>query len=197
MPRLRRNADVDPVLVMKTLVLGGARSGKSAFAENCARESGRSVTCVVTATAGDDEMAQRITVHRARRPADWRTVEESFALAKTLERLATPQSCIIVDCLTLWLSNLLFPQSLPGAVNREALHYETERDALLECMPRLPGQVIFVANEVGLGIVPLGADTRRFCDEAGRLNQAIAARCDRVVFLAAGLPLTLKSPALA
>lgn len=177
---------------MKELVLGGARSGKSAFAERRARASGQTVVCVVTATAGDEEMLQRITAHRARRPADWTVVEESWALASTLEHLATARTCLLVDCLTLWLSNLLFPGAMPRAARRVSDDFEHERAALLSCLPQLPGQVILVANEVGLGIVPLGAETRRFCDEAGRLNQELAQCCDHVTLMAAGLPLTLK-----
>jgi adenosylcobinamide kinase / adenosylcobinamide-phosphate guanylyltransferase len=182
---------------MKELVLGGARSGKSAYAEGRAQASKRAVVCLVTATAGDEEMARRIAMHRARRPAGWVVVEEPFALAVSLERLATAQTCVVVDCLTLWLSNMLFPGAVPDARQPITQDFARERAALLECLPRLPGQVIFVANEVGLGVVPLGADTRRFCDEAGRLNQDIARLCDRVIFMAAGLPLVLKSPSVA
>ena len=178
---------------MKELVLGGARSGKSAYAERCAHADGQAVICLVTAAAGDAEMAQRIAAHRARRPAHWNVVEEPVALAAALERVAGPQTCVVVDCLTLWLSNVLFPEAQP-ARHAVAADFERERAALLEVLPRLPGRLILVANEVGLGIVPLGADTRRFCDEAGRLNQELARRCDRVTFLAAGLPLVLKSP---
>ena len=169
---------------MLSLVLGGARSGKSALAEKLAIESGREVLYVATAQALDGEMSERISHHRLRRPAEWGLVEEPLALADTLLRHARDDRFVIVDCLTLWLSNLL------GA--EDTTRFETERDALLRAADTLPGDVCFVSNEVGLGITPMGELTRRFVDEAGRLHQALAQRCDRVVFVAAGLPLTLK-----
>ena len=167
---------------MAELILGGARSGKSALAERHARDSGLAVTYVATATAGDDEMAERIRHHRARRPAHWVTVEAPAELARILEHEAGAGRLLLVDCLTLWLGNLLD--------DAEAL--AAERDALLTALPKLPGRTLLVSNEVGLGIVPDNALARRFRDEAGRLNQAVAAACDRVTFVAAGLPLTLK-----
>lgn len=169
---------------MKTLILGGARSGKSALAEKWARESGLAVTYIATATAGDEEMAKRIAHHRARRPADWQLLEEPLHLASSLASHAAPGRCLIVDCLTLWLNNLL-------ASENEAL-LRAEREALLAGLTDLPGSIVFVSNEVGMGIVPLGELTRRFCDEAGRLHQDLAQVCDQVVFVAAGLPLVLK-----
>lgn len=182
----------------KELILGGARSGKSDYAERCARESGGAVTYIATATAGDAEMARRIAEHRARRPAGWATVEEPFALAAALMRHAAPEGCVVVDCLTLWLSNVLFPEAVAGGpAAGDPGMFERERAALLECVPRLPGQVIFVANEVGMGIVPLGAGVRRYGDEAGRLNRDLARLCDRVTFMVAGLPWALKTPGLA
>src|SRR5215469_8386962 len=169
---------------MRTLILGGARSGKSALAERLAHESGHPVVYIATAQAHDAEMAARIAHHRSRRPAHWQSVEEPLALADALRKHAQPGHCVLVDCLTLWLSNLLGAQD-------EAL-LEREREALLDGFASLPGQVLLVSNEVGLGVVPLGELTRRFVDEAGRLHQALAARCDRVLFVAAGLPLALK-----
>lgn len=183
---------------MKELILGGARSGKSAYAERCARDSGRRVTYIATATAGDAEMAQRIAAHRQQRPGEWRVVEEATGLANALAQHARADHCIIVDCLTLWLSNVLFPQAVPEArTSPDAQLFERERAALLDLVPRLPGRVLFVANEVGLGVVPLGAETRRYSDEAGRLNQDLARLCDRVTFMVAGLPWTLKEPGIA
>ena len=167
---------------MKELVLGGARSGKSAYAQRRAAESGLPVTVIVTGSAGDGEMAERIAHHRAARPAAWRTVEAPRALAAALRDAAAPGRCLIVDCLTLWLMNVI-----------EA-DFEAERQALLDVLPKLSGEVLFVTNEIGLGIVPLGAETRRFRDEAGRLNQDLAAACERVTLVAAGLPLSLKTP---
>lgn len=176
------------------LILGGARSGKSREAEHRAAESGLAVTVIATAEALDDEMAARIRRHQADRPAAWRTVEAPIALADTLRREAAPARCLIVDCLTLWLSNLLADaHSLPAGATAETLPlFRRERDALLETLPRLAGRIILVANEVGLGLVPETPLGRLFRDEAGRLNQAVAALCPHVVFVAAGLPLVLK-----
>jgi adenosylcobinamide kinase/adenosylcobinamide-phosphate guanylyltransferase len=169
---------------MRTLILGGARSGKSALAERLAGESGRSVVYVATAQAGDEEMATRIAHHRARRSAQWACVEEPLYLVDVLQEHARGDRCILVDCLTLWLSNLL------GASDAQCL--ERERNQLLDALPTLPGDIIMVSNEVGLGIVPMGKLTRRFVDEAGRLHQSVAAASERVLFVAAGLPLALK-----
>jgi len=180
----------------RTLLLGGARSGKSGLAERIARESGKDVVYVATSYAGDAEMADRIAHHRARRPAEWTTVEEATALAAALRALCAPDRVVIVDCLTLWLTNLLFSvhQDFPevGPINLPAL-FVSERAALMAWLEEPPtGDVIFVSNETGMGIVPYGAVSRAFVDEAGRLNQDVAARCDRVLFVAAGLPLVLK-----
>ena len=184
---------------MIELILGGARSGKSALAEQRAQDSGLAVTYIATGEAGDAEMAERITHHKARRPAHWSLVEEPVHLAATLRAHAAADRCLLVDCLTLWLSNLLFRgqaarQAEAGdAVNCPLLKNETS--ALFDCLSQLPGHVILVSNEVGLGIVPMGAATRLFVDEAGRLNQRIAALSARVTLVAAGLPLELKNPA--
>lgn len=169
---------------MHTLILGGARSGKSALAERLAQDSGHAVVYLATAQAGDGEMAARIAHHRARRPASWTSIEEPLALADALREHARADRCVMVDCLTLWLSNLLG--------DGDATRFERERKALLDTLPALPGEIVLVSNEVGLGIVPLGELSRRFVDEAGRLHQALAAQCDRVIFVAAGLPLTMK-----
>jgi adenosylcobinamide kinase / adenosylcobinamide-phosphate guanylyltransferase len=169
---------------VRTLILGGARSGKSALAEKLAEETGREVVYVATAQAGDEEMAARIAHHRARRSAQWLCVEEPLRLATVLNEHARAGRCLLVDCLTLWLSNLLG--------NDDAERFERERDMLLNVLPQLPGDVLMVSNEVGLGIVPMGALTRRFVDEAGRLHQSIAAVSERVLFVAAGLPMVLK-----
>jgi adenosylcobinamide kinase/adenosylcobinamide-phosphate guanylyltransferase len=180
----------------RTLVFGGARSGKSALAERLARDAGKEVVYLATSHAGDAEMAARIAHHRTRRPADWQTVEEPTALAATLRTLCAPGRILLVDCLTLWLTNLMFG-ALPeypevGPIDLPPLFAE-ERAALLTWLGEPPvGDVVFVSNEVGMGIVPYGAVSRAFVDEAGRLNQDVAARCDRVLFVAAGLPLALK-----
>lgn len=166
---------------MKELVIGGARSGKSAYAEKQARAAGLPVVYVATGEARDEEMAQRIAHHRSRRPAGWRTVEEPLALADTLRRAAAADVCLLVDCLTLWLTNVLLAAR------------DDEIEKLLNILPTLPGLVILVSNEVGWGIVPENALARRFRDEQGRLNQRVAALCDQVTLVVAGLPLTLKS----
>lgn len=181
---------------MIELILGGARSGKSALAERRASESGLTVTYLATAHAGDGEMARRIAHHQQRRPAHWGLVEEPLHLAAALRAHAAEGRCVLVDCLTLWLSNLLFT----GRAGQQAEAGEApdcpllaeQISALIETLPSLPGQVILVSNEVGLGIIPLGAVTRLYVDEAGRLNQRVAAVADRVDFVAAGLPLRLK-----
>jgi adenosylcobinamide kinase/adenosylcobinamide-phosphate guanylyltransferase len=172
---------------MRELILGGVRSGKSALAEQRALDSGLQVIYIATATAGDEEMAARIAHHRQRRPGVWRIVEEPLHLAAALQLNAADNHCIIVDCLTLWLTNLLLAD--------DATLLERERTLLLEQLPSLSGRIMLVSNEVGLGIVPLGELSRRFADEAGRLHQHLAARCERVTLVAAGLPLTLKGSA--
>lgn len=181
---------------MKELILGGARSGKSLHAERLAAECGLAVTYVATAEARDAEMARRIAHHRARRPTAWACAEEPLHLAGRLRALAAPDACLVVDCLTLWLSNLLFAgraaaQAEAGdAIDCPLLAGETA--ALAEALPQLPGRVILVSNEVGWGIVPAHPVSRLFADEQGRLNQRIAAACARVTLVAAGLPLVLK-----
>jgi len=183
-----------------TLVLGGARSGKSAHAEALATASRREVIYIATAQPGrdDSEMAQRIAHHRAGRPAHWTTVEETTALGAAIVQWSAPSRVVLVDCLTLWLSNILFSSAdaFPetGVVTLPDL-FHRERAALLDALASASGDVILVSNEVGMGIVPMGAVSRAFVDEQGRLNQAVAAACDRAVFVAAGLPLVLKGPA--
>jgi adenosylcobinamide kinase/adenosylcobinamide-phosphate guanylyltransferase len=168
-----------------TLVLGGARAGKSAYAERLivgALGPLQTAHYIATAEAHDEEMAERIAMHRARRGATWDTCEVPLALADTIRRLAQSGKPVLVDCLTLWVSNLL------GA-GRDV---ETETARLIEALQDANGPVVLVSNEVGLGIVPDNALARAFRDHAGRLHQAVAAIADRVVFIAAGLPLTLK-----
>jgi adenosylcobinamide kinase/adenosylcobinamide-phosphate guanylyltransferase len=182
---------------MRELIFGGARSGKSALAERRAGESGLRVIYVATARAEDGEMRRRIAHHQARRPASWGLVESPLGLAAALRAHAAPDACLLVDCLTLWLSNLLFAgdaarQAEAGqAVDCPLLHGEA-RD-LIETLPRLPGRIILVSNEVGWGIVPMAPVSRLFADEQGRLNQRVAAVCERVTLVASGLPLTLKA----
>ncbi|NBF02642.1 bifunctional adenosylcobinamide kinase/adenosylcobinamide-phosphate guanylyltransferase [Pseudomonas sp. Fl5BN2] len=173
---------------MLQLILGGARSGKSRLAEKLATDSGLAVTYIATSQPLDGEMSQRIVHHRERRPAQWGLIEEPVELARVLQQSAAGGSCLLVDCLTLWLTNLLMLD--------DAKRLVAEREALLECLATLPGEIIFVSNETGMGVVPLGELTRRYVDEAGWLHQALAERCQRVVLTVAGLPLTLKGTAL-
>ncbi|RJG14774.1 bifunctional adenosylcobinamide kinase/adenosylcobinamide-phosphate guanylyltransferase [Massilia cavernae] len=178
-----------------TLILGGARSGKSAHAERLAVQSGREIVYIATARAGDGEMAARIAHHRDARPAHWTTVEEPLRLGDAIVRHSGATRLVLVDCLTLWLSNLMFSDGRDypdvGTIALPPLFHE-QRAELLAALQHAGGDVVLVSNEVGMGIVPYGAVSRSFADEAGRLNQAVAALCDRVVFIAAGLPLALK-----
>ncbi len=169
------------------LILGGARSGKSALAQRRAEASGLEVIYLATARAGDAEMAERVRLHQRNRPLHWTLVEEPLHLAAALESHARPDRVLLVDCLTLWLSNLLDGDGKAGAVRLAA-----EKKKLLDILPRLPGSVLLVSNETGLGIVPMGRLTRRFVDEAGWLHQELATLSDRVFLTVAGLPIVLK-----
>lgn len=161
-----------------TLVLGGARSGKSRHAERLIESIGGGLY-LATAEIRDEEMRTRVDLHQGRRGANWRTVEEPLSIADIIAKTDAP---VLVDCLTLWVSNLM---------EREA-DIAAETDLLIGSFIGLKHPIVLVANEVGLGIVPMNALARRFRDEAGRLNQAIAEVAGHVVFLAAGLPLTFK-----
>lgn len=169
---------------MKQLILGGVRSGKSRLAEQQALDSGLEVVYIATATAGDDEMHKRIQKHQRQRPSHWQLVEEPVMLADALHTHARPERCLLVDCLTLWLTNLLLKE--------DDTLFRTQRDALVNSITTLPGQLILVSSETGLGIVPMGEITRRYCDESGLLHQALAQICDRVILTVAGLPQVLK-----
>jgi adenosylcobinamide kinase / adenosylcobinamide-phosphate guanylyltransferase len=175
------------IALANTLVLGGARSGKSAFAENLVSDSGLKRIYLATATAEDDEMKARVAQHRAQRGQGWTTIEEPLALVDALTREATHGRAVLVDCLTLWLSNLMLAERDPDV--------ETRRLTRFLGVAKYP--VVFVSNEVGLGLVPETPLGRRFRDAQGRLNQTIAFCVPNVVFIAAGLPLWLKksSPA--
>lgn len=168
-----------------TLVLGGARSGKSAFAERLARDSGLTPVYLATADAGDDEMKARIAQHRTRRGENWRTVEEPLALVDVLTRESKSGSIVLVDCLTLWLSNLMHAQRDP----------DIEARRLTRFLGVALHPIVFVSNEVGMGLVPDTPLGRAFRDAQGRLNQTIAAAVPNVAFVAAGLPLWLKRDA--
>lgn len=184
MPDRNQSAAILPRL---TLVLGGARSGKSCHAEMLVEQAATRALYVATAEALDDEMRARVAFHRARRGPRWTTIEEPLLLAPLMAAEAQPARPILVDCLTLWLSNLMHAGRDAGE----------ETEALLATLSSLRGPAVMVANEVGLGIVPENALAREFRDHAGRLNRDIAAAADRVVFVAAGLPLVLKDAAAA
>ncbi|WP_045223821.1 bifunctional adenosylcobinamide kinase/adenosylcobinamide-phosphate guanylyltransferase [Methyloterricola oryzae] len=169
---------------MKALILGGVRSGKSRHAESLARDSGLEVIYLATARPGDAEMRARIAAHRARRPAHWRLVEEPLALASALSAHAATTRCLIVDCLTLWLTQLLCEDGQARLAR--------EKTALLDTLPKLPGRILLIGNETNMGVMPMGEFSRRYCDEAGALHQALAAQCDRVTLMVAGLPLLVK-----
>jgi adenosylcobinamide kinase/adenosylcobinamide-phosphate guanylyltransferase len=168
--------------ILRALVLGGQRSGKSRYAEDLIVASGCTPVYLATATAGDEEMGARIAAHRSRRGPGWRTVEEPLDLAGALADAGGPDTAVLVDCLTLWLTNLM-------AAGRP---FDAEADRLLGALAGAAGPVVIVSNEVGSGIVPDNALARRFADALGVLNQRVAAAVDRVVLVTAGLPLTLK-----
>jgi adenosylcobinamide kinase / adenosylcobinamide-phosphate guanylyltransferase len=165
-----------------TLVLGGARSGKSTFAERMIAESNLVHVYLATATADDGEMQDRIAHHRSRRGSDWTTVEEPLALIDILAQVSRPGRAVLVDCLTLWLSNLMLAGRDPDA----------EAKRLTQFLGVAANPIVLVSNEVGLGIVPETRLGREFRDAQGRLNQMVASSVPNVVFVAAGLPLWLK-----
>jgi len=169
---------------MRQLILGGARSGKSSYAQQQAEASQKQVIYIATAHAGDHEMRQRIKLHQQQRPDDWDLVEEQITLADVLKKHDAPDRCLLVDCLTLWLSNLLCHED-------ESLLLQ-EREKLLNALPDLKGHLLLVSNEVGQGIVPMGELNRRFVDEAGWLHQDLAKYCDKVFWVMAGIATQLK-----
>ena len=166
-----------------TLILGGMRSGKSRHAEHLAEAQPGPCLYLATAQARDDEMAARIARHQARRGARWRTLEEPLELAAVLAATADTVGVVLVDCLTLWLANLMAAERDPAC----------ETDRLTESLDALRVPVVFVSNEVGLGVVPDNALARRFIDHAGRLHRRLAERAQSVVFMVAGQALTVKS----
>jgi adenosylcobinamide kinase/adenosylcobinamide-phosphate guanylyltransferase len=169
---------------MIELILGGARSGKSRLAEQKAQDSGLEVIYIATATADDSEMQERVSHHKERRPNHWHLLEEPVELANGLREHAADDKCLLVDCLTLWLTNLL--------CHEDSEVFQRERDSFLNSLDELKGHIILVSNEVGMGVVPMGELTRRFCDESGRLHQEVAGLAQRVTLTVAGLPHVLK-----
>ncbi|PCJ37553.1 MAG: bifunctional adenosylcobinamide kinase/adenosylcobinamide-phosphate guanylyltransferase [Moraxellaceae bacterium] len=168
---------------MRELILGGARSGKSRMAELKAKNSGLSVTYIATATIYDDEMLQRVDRHKNDRPKNWTLIEEPIYLADAISSIAS-HHCVIIDCLTLWVTNLLMKED-------DALFAE-QKIALIDAFRNSQCHLILVSNETGMGVIPLGQVTRRFVDESGWLHQEIASIADQVTLSVAGLPLILK-----
>ena len=179
-------------------VLGGQRSGKSRRAEMLARQwlersPDHRAVLIATGQAWDDEMRERIARHRrdrAERVPGMVTVEEPLALAEALGRVGDVKTLVVVDCLTLWMTNLMMPADAARAIDEPAVI--AAGHALCEAIAAAPGPVVLVGNEIGLGVIPLGREVRQFVDALGRLNQSVAAACERVTLMAAGLPLTLK-----
>jgi adenosylcobinamide kinase/adenosylcobinamide-phosphate guanylyltransferase len=170
-----------------TLILGGARSGKSALGENLALASGLNCIYLATAEARDQEMVERITHHQDRRGTNWKLLEKTTDIANVIKQHSQPDTVMLIDCLTLWTSNLMEQDhNIPDAIL-----------SLEQAINAAQGDLIFVANEVGLGIVPMNKMARDFRDHAGRINQAVAATVDTVYFCIAGLPLTLKQNGIA
>ena len=165
-------------------ILGGARSGKSRLAEQNAKESAQAVIYVATAQAYDEEMQERIQHHQADRPADWGLIEEPLYLADRLMQIDQANQLILVDCMTLWMSNLL--------LNEQKDFQSQQCQKLLEVLPTLKSEIILVSNETGLGVVPMGQLSRKFVDESGRLHQQLGQIADHVVFCVAGFPIVLK-----
>ncbi len=172
---------------MKTLILGGIKSGKSRLAETHAANTGKRVIYIATATANDDEMHRRIEHHRESRPSHWQVVEEPLNLAMAISTHSNDDTCVLVDCLTLWLTNVLLSDSA-GSVQHQS-------DGLLQAVKNTAGPVVMVSNETSMGIVPVGELTRQFCDVAGLLHQQLATACDNVILTVAGLPQYLKGSA--
>ncbi|WP_310567615.1 bifunctional adenosylcobinamide kinase/adenosylcobinamide-phosphate guanylyltransferase [Hydrogenophaga sp.] len=185
-------------LARSEFILGGQRSGKSRRAEELARQwmaadTAHRAVLIATGQAWDDEMRERIARHqrdRAERVPGMATVEEPVELADALRRASDAQALVVVDCLTLWLTNLMMPADAGQAIDEPAVI--AAGHALCEAIAAVPGPVVLVGNEIGLGVIPLGREVRQFVDALGRLNQQVAAACECVTLMAAGLPLTLK-----
>lgn len=178
---------------MKHLILGGVKSGKSCFAENAVRDyltkhelKDDAVCYIATAQALDDGMKVRINKHKQQRPTNWHVIEEPLHLAQALNQAGLQFSIILVDCLTLWLTNLLMKED-PGLLEKSI-------SDLVFALKQSSVEILLVSNETNMGIMPLGKLTRDYCDKAGELHQVLAAECDKVSLIVAGLPLSLKSP---
>ena len=191
-----------PTLARSEFILGGQRSGKSRRAEMLAQQwlaqsPQHRAVLIATAQPWDDEMRERITRHqqdRAERVPGMRTVEEPLQLAQAITQHSTAQTLLVVDCLTLWLTNLLMPAGNLKPDQAPAPSAAAQTAMLVIAIRAAPGPLMLVGNEIGLGVIPMGRETRDFVDALGRLNQEVAEACERVTFMAAGLPLTLKGP---
>ena len=167
---------------MSILILGGARSGKSRYAESLAKNY-NNVTYIATATAVDEEIEKRIETHRRDRPSNWKTIEAAVKLSDALNQVDSESECVLIDCLTFWTNNCLFQSP-------ETWHQE--KNLFIESVDKLPQQLILVSNEVGMGITPMGAQTRAFIDELGWLHQELAQIMDSVILVVAGIPQIIK-----
>lgn len=182
--------------VGRRLIIGGARSGKTAhaiaLAKSLSEARGVNVTYVATAQALDQEMQHRISLHRAERPATWRTLEAPTGLAQALDGEG-PSNILVIDCMTLWLSNALLQDFREDAPTAPLPAWEAERDKFLQWLSLARVEVLLISNEVGMGIVPLAPVARRFQDEQGRLNQLLAAACQQVTLVVAGIAVPIKN----
>jgi len=169
---------------MLQLILGGARSGKSRLAEKIALESGLNVVYIATAQPLDEEMQERILHHQESRPREWQVIEEPLYLSEKLQEIDAQNQLILIDCLTLWMSNLLLQDASELQMS--------QCQKLLTILPNLKSEIILVSNETGLGVVPMGNISRKFIDESGRLHQQIGQIVQKVVFCVAGFPIILK-----
>ncbi len=169
---------------MLQLILGGARSGKSRLAEKIALESGLNVIYIATAQPLDEEMQERILHHQESRPREWQVIEDPLYLSEKLQEIDAQNQLILIDCLTLWMSNLLLQDASELQMS--------QCQKLLTILPNLKSEIILVSNETGLGVVPMGNISRKFIDESGRLHQQIGQIAQKVVFCVAGFPIILK-----
>lgn len=174
---------------MKELILGGARSGKSRYAEQqaqaCAQKHQQTLWYIATASIGDEEMAARVKLHQDRRDKKWQLIEEPIHLTDIIRRYKHTDNCLLIDCLTLWLSNILIDEKLKT-------QWPQIKHEFIDALQRSQASIFMVSNEVGSGIVPMGELSRLFVDESGWLQQELAANCERVTLVTAGLPLMLK-----
>lgn len=167
-----------------TFILGGARSGKSAYALNLAQKH-KKVAFIATGQALDKEMRQRINLHKKARPSHWHTFEEDKKIASALKKIGNDFDCVIIDCLTLWVSNLILAKNTQSAIKEQAR-------LLVKTLKNIKANSIVISNEVGLGIVPQNKLARSFRDIAGKVNQAVAKGADKVLFMVSGIPMKVK-----